>query len=216
VCVSRVRRGNGHPFRRARVQRPPSLPGLGVTLRAGPGSIDEADTPATCWPSPTPACTRPNPPAATVSAADRLPAIDPGRSSASVSTPPGDCLVILHVSLDSEYPAERRDEIRCLNAASKMSTDRTRTPHMRNLLSRLGILAGVVLTLGACIDNPTQSDPRRAPDLATSGPVMDTQLQGCIADGLCPLPRSAGDGASPGWNWTGTGTGTATKAAANA
>lgn len=67
---------------------------------------------------------------------------------------------------------------------------------MRNLVFRLATIAGVLFTLGACADSPTQSD--RAPDLA--GPAQDEQVvtpQGCVSDGLCVLPPISGGWCEP-------------------
>ncbi len=58
---------------------------------------------------------------------------------------------------------------------------------MRNLLLRLALLAGVVLTIGGCADSPTQPTPQAAPDVGPGGPVMDDQVQGCVLEGLCIL-----------------------------
>jgi hypothetical protein len=58
---------------------------------------------------------------------------------------------------------------------------------MRNLLLRLALLAGVVLTMGGCGEGPTHPEYRRAPDLTPGGPVLDQQAQGCVTDGVCPL-----------------------------
>jgi hypothetical protein len=63
---------------------------------------------------------------------------------------------------------------------------------MRNLL-RLAVLAVAVLTLGACADSPTHSDPQRAPDLQ----AQDGQVQGCVVDGLCALPPISGGWCEP-------------------
>ena len=73
---------------------------------------------------------------------------------------------------------------------------------MRRLVLRLAVLAGAVLTLGACADSPTQSDQQRAPDLAT--PAQDGLVapQGCVID-ACSRPFAAVT-ASRGWNWIGT------------
>lgn len=68
---------------------------------------------------------------------------------------------------------------------------------MRSLVLRLAVLAGAVLTLGACADSPTQSDQQRAPELAA--PAHDDQVapQGCVIDGLCVLPPITVDGCNP-------------------
>jgi hypothetical protein len=68
---------------------------------------------------------------------------------------------------------------------------------MRNLVLRLAAIAGVVLTLGACADSPTQADQQRAPDLAA--PAQDEQVtpQGCVIDGLCTLPPISGGWCDP-------------------
>lgn len=68
---------------------------------------------------------------------------------------------------------------------------------MRRLMLRLSVLAGVVLTLGACADSPTQADQQRAPDLAA--PPQDEQVapQGCVIDGLCVLPPISGGWCDP-------------------
>lgn len=58
---------------------------------------------------------------------------------------------------------------------------------MRILLSRLALLAGVLLTLGGCADSPTLPTPPAARDAAPGGPLMDDQVQGCVLEGLCIL-----------------------------
>ncbi len=65
---------------------------------------------------------------------------------------------------------------------------------MRNLVLRLAVLAGVMLTLGACADSPTLTDQQRAPDLAA--PALD-EVQGCVSDGYCVLPPISGGGCDP-------------------
>jgi hypothetical protein len=65
---------------------------------------------------------------------------------------------------------------------------------MRKLVFRLVVLAGVVLTLGACADSPTQSD--HAPDLAAQDEQVVTP-QGCVSDGLCVLPPISGGWCEP-------------------
>jgi hypothetical protein len=68
------------------------------------------------------------------------------------------------------------------------------------LVLRLVAVAGVLLTLAACADSPTQSDPQRAPDLAPGGPVQDQQAQGCVIDGVCILdPVIVDPGACDPW-----------------
>jgi hypothetical protein len=67
---------------------------------------------------------------------------------------------------------------------------------MRNLVLRLTFL-GAVLTLGACTDNPTQSDQQRAAAFAAP---QDEQVtpQGCVADGgVCLLPPERGGWCDP-------------------
>jgi hypothetical protein len=64
---------------------------------------------------------------------------------------------------------------------------------MRNLVLRLAAIAGVLFTVGACADSPTQSDQQRAPDL----PAQDAQVQGCVSDGLCVLPPISGGWCEP-------------------
>lgn len=68
---------------------------------------------------------------------------------------------------------------------------------MRTLVLRLAAVAGVMLTLGACADSPTQADRQRAPDLAA--PAADEQVnpQGCVIDGLCVLPPISGGWCDP-------------------
>jgi hypothetical protein len=68
---------------------------------------------------------------------------------------------------------------------------------MRNLVLRLAAIAGVVLTLGACADSPTQAGRQRTPDLAA--PAQDEQVapQGCVIDGLCVLPPISGGSCDP-------------------
>jgi hypothetical protein len=60
-------------------------------------------------------------------------------------------------------------------------------------------LAGALLTMGACADAPTSPDQqqRRAPDLAPGAPVQDTQVQGCVTDGLCILEPIVVDPCDP-------------------
>lgn len=58
---------------------------------------------------------------------------------------------------------------------------------MRNPLSRLALLTGVLLTLSGCTDTPTQPDHPSARDVAPAGPVLDDQVQGCVLEGLCIL-----------------------------
>jgi hypothetical protein len=62
---------------------------------------------------------------------------------------------------------------------------------------RLTAIAGVVLTLGACADSPTQADQQRAPDLAAPGQVEQVAPQGCVIDGLCVLPPISGGWCDP-------------------
>jgi hypothetical protein len=64
---------------------------------------------------------------------------------------------------------------------------------MRNFILRLAAVAGVLFTLGACADLPTQADRQRAPNLH----VQDAQVQGCVSDGLCPLPPISGGWCEP-------------------
>jgi hypothetical protein len=64
---------------------------------------------------------------------------------------------------------------------------------MRNFVLRLATIAGVLFTLGACADSPTQSDRQRAPELT----VQDAQVQGCVSDGLCVLPPISGGYCEP-------------------
>jgi hypothetical protein len=64
---------------------------------------------------------------------------------------------------------------------------------MRNFMFRLATIAGVLFTLGACADSPTQSDQQRAPDL----PVQAAQVEGCVSDGLCVLPPISGGWCEP-------------------
>lgn len=68
---------------------------------------------------------------------------------------------------------------------------------MRTFVLRLAVLAGAMLTLGACADSPTQSSEQRAPDL--SAPALDEQVapQGCVIDGLCVLPPISGGWCEP-------------------
>jgi hypothetical protein len=68
---------------------------------------------------------------------------------------------------------------------------------MRKIVLRLAALTGVLLTLGACADSPTQSDQQRPPDLAA--PAQDEQVapQGCVIDGLCLLPPISGGWCEP-------------------
>lgn len=68
---------------------------------------------------------------------------------------------------------------------------------MRKFTLRFVVLAGAVLTLGACADIPTQPDQQRAPDLAA--PAQDEQVapQGCVIDGPCVLPPISGGWCDP-------------------
>lgn len=68
---------------------------------------------------------------------------------------------------------------------------------MRNLVLRLAAIAGVVLTLGACADSPTQADQQPAP--YHSGPVQTQAPMGCVVDGLCVLPPLIVDGGCDPW-----------------
>jgi hypothetical protein len=70
---------------------------------------------------------------------------------------------------------------------------------MQNFVSRLASVAGVLLTLGGCTDNPTLSD-RPTPDLAPgAAAVMDAQVtpQGCVVGGICLLPPISGGACEP-------------------
>lgn len=70
---------------------------------------------------------------------------------------------------------------------------------MRKFVSRLVTVAGVLLTLGACTDNPTLSD-RPTPDPAPqAAAVLDAQVtpQGCVVSGICLLPPISGGGCEP-------------------
>jgi hypothetical protein len=68
---------------------------------------------------------------------------------------------------------------------------------MRNLVLRLALFAGVVLTLGACADSPTQSEQQRAPDLVA--PAQDEQVapETCVVGGVCLLPPISGGWCEP-------------------
>lgn len=69
---------------------------------------------------------------------------------------------------------------------------------MRKILFRLVLVAGAVLTLDACADNPMQSDQQRTrPDLAA--PVKDDQTAptGCVIGGVCILPPERGGWCDP-------------------
>ncbi|HEU4886077.1 MAG TPA: hypothetical protein VFT45_27815 [Longimicrobium sp.] len=68
---------------------------------------------------------------------------------------------------------------------------------MRGLLLQIGVLAGVVLTLGACADSPTQSVQQRAADLAVSPQGEPAAPQGCVAGGVCLLPPISGGWCEP-------------------
>ena len=71
---------------------------------------------------------------------------------------------------------------------------------MRKFVLRLVAVAGVLLTLGACTDNPMLSD-RPTPDLAPgAATVMDAQVtpQGCVSLGECGvLPPISGGWCEP-------------------
>jgi hypothetical protein len=67
---------------------------------------------------------------------------------------------------------------------------------MRNLIFRIAAIAGVVLTLGACADSPTQST-QSAPDRAPGTSVQQTQVQGCVSDGVCVLDPIVVDPCDP-------------------
>jgi hypothetical protein len=58
----------------------------------------------------------------------------------------------------------------------------------------LAILAGMVLTLGACADSPTNPDQRHAAGVA---PLQDSEVQGCVVGGVCVLPPISGGGCDP-------------------
>jgi hypothetical protein len=64
---------------------------------------------------------------------------------------------------------------------------------VRNLTLRRATIVGVLAILGACADLPTRADQQRAPDL----PAQDAQVQGCVSDGLCPLPPISGGWCEP-------------------
>jgi hypothetical protein len=64
---------------------------------------------------------------------------------------------------------------------------------MRNFVLRLATLAGVLFTLGACVDSPMEANHRSAPDL----PTRDAHVHGCISDGLCVLPPISGGYCEP-------------------
>jgi hypothetical protein len=68
---------------------------------------------------------------------------------------------------------------------------------MRILMLRLVAIAGVVLTLGACADNPTQADRQRAPHLDEPGQDEQVAPQGCVIEGLCVLPPISGGWCDP-------------------
>jgi hypothetical protein len=70
---------------------------------------------------------------------------------------------------------------------------------MRKFMLRLARLAGVVLTLGACADSPTGLDQQHAADLAASAP--DTQVEGCVTEGICTLPPISGGGCDE-WDYS--------------
>lgn len=68
---------------------------------------------------------------------------------------------------------------------------------MRNLVLRVAFL-GAVLTLGACADNPAQSDQQREADLAAAAQDEQVTPQGCVADGgVCQLPPERGGWCDP-------------------
>ncbi|HEX2207385.1 MAG TPA: hypothetical protein VHG93_06865 [Longimicrobium sp.] len=77
---------------------------------------------------------------------------------------------------------------------------------MRNLVLRLAFV-GAVLTLGACADNPTQSDQQRALDPGgRRGPLPDENSVQCTGDAVCldPIieigdPRGDGGGLVRRW-----------------
>lgn len=70
--------------------------------------------------------------------------------------------------------------------------------------SSLVILAGVVLTLGACTDSPTQPDRQRVADVTPAVAVHEAQVQGCVLEGFCFLDPISGGWCEP-WmhlDWT--------------
>jgi hypothetical protein len=58
---------------------------------------------------------------------------------------------------------------------------------MRKFLFHLALLAGMLVTLGACADGPTFSD-QRPPELAPDTPSQDDQQVQCVVGGVCLLP----------------------------
>ena len=68
----------------------------------------------------------------------------------------------------------------------------------RPIVSRLAVLAAVLLTLSACGDSPTQAGQPRTPGLST--PVQDVQTPvGCVIEGFCVLPPLIVDGGCDPW-----------------
>lgn len=63
---------------------------------------------------------------------------------------------------------------------------------------RVFTLAGVLLALGGCADNPMLSD-HPTPDLASGAAVADAQVtpQGCVVGGVCLLPPISGGWCEP-------------------
>jgi hypothetical protein len=68
---------------------------------------------------------------------------------------------------------------------------------MRKMVLRLAVLAGAVLTLGACADSPTQTAQQRAPDFTASAQDEQVAPQGCVVEGLCVLPPISGGWCDP-------------------
>lgn len=68
---------------------------------------------------------------------------------------------------------------------------------MRSLPSRLGVFVGLVLTLAACADSPTQSDQQRVADVAAPAEEQQVAPQGCVVGGICPLPPISGGWCEP-------------------
>lgn len=69
---------------------------------------------------------------------------------------------------------------------------------MREFVLRLATLVGV-LTLGACMDSPTGPDQQHAADLAAL--ALDTQVEGCVTEGICILPPISGGGCEE-WDYS--------------
>lgn len=70
---------------------------------------------------------------------------------------------------------------------------------MRKFVLRMVTVAGVLLALGACTDNPTLSDGPTLDLTPGAAAVMDAQVtpQGCVVGGICLLPPISGGACEP-------------------